>query len=283
MRLCQVLRRHAVCLAAAEHRRQVRGLRRHARAMPQFHPAGGRCRRADRLQRMFRCIGGKAGDHRHAPPGKPPRMVPDQMGEDVLPAPGFGQARGIDVQFGTAALIAVQPGIGREAGQRAGHVKVVAILVGPRPHDGVVVGDGIGFADRNVVAKLRPARQLVGRAGPCGLCSQPLVKMHQRGGALHHLRVFGHGPQRRVGEAHDAIVGPGLHRQRSTVLGEEAHEIHMRLTGVETRIEMREANRDQPFRPHDLGGLDHQPRGQLHGRAMLAGKLRAGLVGKLHP
>jgi hypothetical protein len=55
----------------------------------------------------------------------------------------------------------------------------------------------------------------------------------------------------------------------------------MRLSGVETRIEMREGDRDQPLRPHDLCGLDDKPRRQLHGLAMVSGKLRAGVVGQV--
>jgi hypothetical protein len=44
---------------------------------------------------------------------------------------------------------------------------------------------------------------------------------------------------------------------------------------------MREGDGDQPLRPHDLGSLDHKPRRQLHGLAMLSCKLRAGVIGQV--
>ncbi|MFO1131260.1 MAG: hypothetical protein U1E16_04505 [Hyphomicrobiales bacterium] len=86
--------------------------------------------------------------------------------------------------------------------------------------------------------------------------------MHQLGRTLDHLRVLGARSQQRVGQAHDAIVGPGLHRQESTVVDQKAHEVDMRPAGVETGIDMREGNRDQPFRAHDLRRPHHETCGQ---------------------
>ena len=77
-----------------------------------------------------------------------------------------GSAVAVDVERRLAVLVAMQPGIRRKAGQRAGDVEIVAIFVGARAHHRIVIGDGVGLAHRDVVAEARPAGQLVGRAGP---------------------------------------------------------------------------------------------------------------------
>ena len=79
------------------------------------------------------------------------------VGQDVV---GHGcllvvKVHGVGAANGPAGLVAVQPGIGGKPGQRAGDVEVVAVFVGPRADDRVVVGHGIALAHRDVLAALR--------------------------------------------------------------------------------------------------------------------------------
>jgi hypothetical protein len=55
-----------------------------------------------------------------------------------------------------AALIGLQAGIGHLADEGAGHIQIVAVLVGAGTRDGIVEAHGIAFARDDLVAELGP-------------------------------------------------------------------------------------------------------------------------------
>ena len=210
-------------------------------------------------------------------------MMTDKMGENIRAAPGFGELCAIDMELCLAVFVAMQAGIWNKASERAGDVEIVAILVGAGTGNRIVIGDGVGFTSCNVIAEFRAAGMLIGRTGPGWATAQLRIEAHQFSGTAHRLRVFRGRTKRRVGEADDAIVGPGGDGELGAVFEQEADEIDMRLAGIETGIEMSEGDAAQRPGAHDGGGLDDKPHGQLHGLAGGAVEKCSGVVRQFHP
>jgi hypothetical protein len=84
-------------------------------------------------------------------------MMAEKVGEDVLTPPGFGERRNVKMHLGAPAFIDVEPGKGGLAGESAGNIEEVSILVGTGTYDRVIVGDGVGFAHGNMFAECRAA------------------------------------------------------------------------------------------------------------------------------
>ena len=169
-----------------------------------------------------------------------------------------------------AALVRLQSGEGHLAHQSAGDIEIIAILVGAGTGDGIVEAHGIAFARDDLVAELRPAGQVIGRAGPGRLAAQRLVEFQKLARAIHHLAIGVAVVEMGVGEADDAVVAPGGHCEGGAVIEAILREINVGLTVVEAGIEMGEGDRLQALRPHDAAGLQHQFHGELHGGAALA-------------
>ena len=132
---------------------------------------------ADRLRVGIRR---QAFDHRNAAAGD----APDMMAEEMDRRSARFQDRRIDVLRCGRAVRPCGPRRcegrrGRLADHGAGDIEIVAIFVGARADDGIVEGDGIGFARHDVIAEFRAAGQLIGRAGPDRLGSR----------ALHRVRI----------------------------------------------------------------------------------------------
>lgn len=184
--------------------------------------------------------------------------------------PGVGYAADIDVQLRAPASVGVQPRKRRFADHGAGGVEIIAVFVGAAADHRVVIGNGIGLAHRDMFAKAWTARQLIGRAGEGGPRSELLVKPHRLGGARHCGWIDRWRLEIRLGQRHHAVVGPGRNAEAPAVVEKIAGEIDVRLTGVETGIEMRIADRNERRRVHDPCRLHHQPHGEGHRLAFAA-------------
>ena len=210
-------------------------------------------------------------------------MMAKQMMKHVLPTPRFRQIGNIKPQLGLPALIRMQSRKWCLAYQRTSHVKIVTILVGPRPSDRIVVGHRIGFTHNNMLTKLWPTRNLVRRTGPRRLAAQGRIEPHQSSRPLHHFRVGIALIQMRMRFGHHPIIGPGRNRERRPVVQHELSKIQMRLPIVKTRIDMGIGDRDEVRGIEDARGLHHKLHGKLQGRTVVAGEDVFFDGGKVHP
>ena len=126
----------------------------------------------------------------------------------------------------------------------------------------------------DVIAEFGSAGKLIGGAGPDRLAAQLLVKLHQLARTFDHLRITRLGADPGIGEAHDAIIGPGRYCEARAMIQEILREVDMRLAAVEAGIDMSEGDRDQRAGAQNIGGGEHEPHGKLHRRTMGAIEMR---------
>jgi hypothetical protein len=236
-----------------------------------LHGTGRRSRSGDGFELVLRGAR-QAGEDRNSGADGAAHDDPEQMGERRVGQFGIGE---LQPEFvgGEASLVGVQAGQRHLADDRRTHIEQVAVLVGAGTEHRVEEGDGVRLRADDLRADRRAGSGLViRRTRPHRRASQGFVDLHQPSRTPNRFGSRSLRPHRRLMNVDQARIRVCGHGERRALGEQELGVVERKPTGVVTRPDVSELDRNELGGPRRFGRSDEHAHRQLFGFAAGAGE-----------